>query len=143
MMKTYFEHVAEFHHKLQLPVSHAVGGPRYCGLMGPLEQMYRVEFLKEELLEFTQAWDQKDLAGCADALVDLVWVVLGTAHYMGLPFDQLWAEVYRANMEKRLRQEGDPIHKRGAVETIVKPEGWHPPDIEGVLKSWLNRKPTP
>lgn len=49
---------------------------------------------------------------------------------MGLPWQDLWDEVQRANMAK----ERGPTDKRGHSLDVRKPLGWEPPDIEGVLR---------
>src|SRR5687768_5098031 len=90
----------------------------------------RIEFLQEELNEFKEGVEEQDLAKQADALVDLVYVALGTADMLGLPWDWLWADVQRANMAK---ERG--ITKRGHLVDMVKPEGWVPPLTEWLLKS--------
>lgn len=94
---------------------------------------YRMQFIQEELQEFVDSHHAGDLVGMADALADLAWVVLGTAQFMHLPFDEVWAEVRRANMDKTLAVEEDNEHKRGCVERIRKPAGWRPPQLRDVL----------
>lgn len=95
---------------------------------------YRLKFLEEELDELRKAINERDLADVADALADIVWVALGTAHYFGLPFDHVWAEVRRANMDKvRVPRGNDPTQKNWRVDVITKPAGWQPPDITKVL----------
>lgn len=94
--------------------------------------------MKEELTELIEACEIGDLTGAADALADLCWVALGTAHYFGLPFDKVWEEVRRSNMEKRRWRDGDPVkaranHLKSMSPEIVKPLGWRPPDIDAVL----------
>ena len=88
----------------------------------------RVEFMQEELDEFKKAVESQDMAGLADALVDLVYVAKGTAVMMNLPWNVLWAEVQRANMDK-VRG----MTKRGHPVDVTKPEGWQPPHIDEVL----------
>lgn len=88
----------------------------------------RIEFLSEELNEFIEACKTQDLAEQADALVDLVYVALGTAVMLGLPWDELWADVQRANMAK-VRGVG----KRGHAVDCVKPLGWRPPMTNHIL----------
>jgi len=88
----------------------------------------RIDFLKEELEELELSVRDRDLGGQADALVDLVYVALGTAVMMGLPWQALWDEVQRANMSK-VRGVG----KRGMAVDLIKPEGWNPPDHETIL----------
>lgn len=104
----------------------------------------RARFLREELDEFIEAaglyYDDEqgfsvvdvaqDLAGMADALVDIVYVAKGTAVMMGLGevWPELWAEVQRANMAK---ERG--VGKRGNLVDCVKPIGWLPPDHASIL----------
>lgn len=93
---------------------------------------FRYTFLLEELTELRDAILDDDLPGVADALVDLVYVALGTAYLSGLPFDALWAEVQRANMSK-IRAASAEQSKRGSSFDVVKPENWTPPQIREVL----------
>lgn len=102
--------------------------------LGKLKE--RVEFMQEELDEFVDAsgltnqnYDSQDLAKQADALVDLVYVALGTAVMMGLPWDWLWDDVHRANMMK----ERGVTHRGHAVD-VKKPPGWKGPQGERILK---------
>lgn len=131
---TLFEVVATFHAKFGLPLAAHEGGSRRPALLSKTEFKYRLGFLREELDEFLESHVEGDLPGALDALVDLCWVAAGTAHYMGLPFDEALAEVARANMSKVLAEPGDGDHKRGAAERIRKPEGWRPPMIDRVLE---------
>lgn len=89
----------------------------------------RINFLAEELAELKTAVFNKDLPGQADALVDIVYVALGTAAMMGLPWGELWDDVQRANMAK-VRGVG----KRGNLEDVVKPPGWAPPNGSAILR---------
>lgn len=104
----------------------------------------RLVHLKEELNEFEQAYNAmyfasdplKELTPTADmldALCDLVWVALGTADVFGLPFELAWEEVKRANMSKKLAGD-ESLSTRRYRRDIIKPEGFVPPDIEGVMK---------
>ena len=90
----------------------------------------RVDFMKEELQEFIDATKTQDLAGQADALIDLVYVAKGTAIMLGLPWEELWVDVQRANMAKELREVhlGDS-HKLG----VFKPLGWQGPKTKSIL----------
>ena len=97
----------------------------------PVDFSQRVAFMEEEIEEMGQAYIDKDLVGVADALADLVYVALGTAHMMGIPFDAVFRVVHAANMQK---QRG--MTKRGMVYDAIKPEGWVGPEaqIETILK---------
>lgn len=93
----------------------------------------RTRFLAEELTEFSDAAAKGDLVGVSDALADIVYVALGTAHMMGLPFEDIWRAVQSANMNKRRG-----ITKRGNAIDAVKPEGWVGP--EAAIARALGRK---
>jgi predicted HAD superfamily Cof-like phosphohydrolase len=96
-----------------------------------------VNHLSEELDEIDKAWEEGNIVELADGLVDLVYVALGVAHKLGLPWDALFAEVHRANMTKR-RATSAAESTRGSIYDIVKPENFIPPQIEEVLrrKAW-------
>ena len=57
---------------------------------------FRTSFLLEELAEYTQAITKKDTAAALDALVDIVYIALGTAWLFNLPFEKAWEEVQKA-----------------------------------------------
>jgi len=123
-----FADVRAFHEKFKLTMS---GTP---SLLPPDLYHFRMNFMQEELDEFALAHKDGNLTDAADALIDLVYVVMGTAALMGLPWEALWDEVQRANMRKHRapRAGGDPTQRGGAYD-VVKPEGWTPPDIAKVL----------
>lgn len=138
-MSDYFSDVADFHVKFELPVSIESRSStfpkiRYPNLLSESEFNYRISFLFEEIRELIEGQGERNLAKVADSIVDAVYVLLGTAHYMGLPFDTLWEAVHRANMTKRPWREGDPIKPRNVQGLeIVKPEGWVGPNIQRIL----------
>jgi predicted HAD superfamily Cof-like phosphohydrolase len=88
----------------------------------------RINFMQEELDEFKRDYERGDLAGMADALIDLVYVVKGTAIEMGLPWEELWLDVQRANMAKVI----GTTH-RGIKIDVTKPPGWVGPQTEAIL----------
>lgn len=89
---------------------------------------FRIGFLREELQEFEESAGRDDLEGMADALVDIVYIALGTAHMMGLPWQRLWDSVQEANMAKRMAKPDGSDSKRGSPLDVVKPPGWVGPD---------------
>lgn len=94
---------------------------------------FRLKFMREELDEFIEGHTTGNMADTGDALVDLVYVALGTAVMMGLPFDEMWAEVQRANMTKE-RCTDPADSKRGSALDVIKPPGWTPPQHDVILK---------
>jgi predicted HAD superfamily Cof-like phosphohydrolase len=89
----------------------------------------RVVCMTEELNEFIDGINANDLAAQADALVDLVYFALGTANMLGLPWQDLWNDVQRANMAKV-----PGVTKRGHLVDCVKPEGWVGPKTLEILE---------
>lgn len=96
----------------------------------------KLQHLEEELKELTRAAEERNLAELADGLVDLVYVAMGFAASLGLPWQALWDAVHAANMAKERAQRASDS-KRGSVFDVVKPEGWTPPDIAGILRRTL------
>ena len=92
----------------------------------------RITLLKEELQEFITACIEDDIYEQADALVDLVYIALGTSNLMNLPFQELWDDVHRANMQK----ERGIKPSRNLKVDVVKPEGWIGPKTQEILKKY-------
>lgn len=86
----------------------------------------RLDLIEEEYAELLDGVVSRSLNETADAIIDLVYVVLGFGHTLGLPLDELWTEVHRSNIAKA----GGP---RRADGKVLKPEGWTPPNIVKVL----------
>lgn len=140
--KTLFELVGEFHRKFGFPVAGEDGNlPHLLDDEHAQTDVakFRRKFLLEEFNEFCSAQEEGDLLQIADALVDLVYVALGTAHYYGLPFDELFAEVQRANMDK-VRVESEDDYKGRSKFDVKKPVGWKGPDLGLIIAStFFNR----
>lgn len=123
------EMVEEFHRKYELEYK---GPPRNL----PEElSMFRRRFIQEELDEYHVSILNQDLPGQLDALVDLLYVVLGTAHLHGFPIREAFAAVHAANM-KKVRALRSTDSKRGSTYDVVKPEGWTAPDMQQVLDAF-------
>jgi len=128
-----FDAVGAFHHKFDLPsVTHNGPDPH---LISRDVAAFRWRFLMEEMTELLTAMNHNDLPEIADALVDLVYVALGTAHYYRLPWNELFAEVQRTNMLKERAELDGSNSKRSSALDVVKPPGWRPPDIAGILEA--------
>jgi len=120
-MQTNFQLVGEFRTKMQLPTS---TDPH---LLSAAETSYFARFIMEELSEYLRANEEGSLVDAADALIDLVYVTLGCAHAMGLPFDDLFAVVHKSNMQK-VPANQHMRSLRGSQYDVVKPSGWTPPE---------------
>lgn len=135
-----FDDVGDFHRKFGLPSVQPGGGaavPSYVAEFDEELYKFRLKFLKQELKELDDGWKAGDLAEVADALVDLVYVALGTAQLLGLPWQELWDEVQRANMSKvRAANAAESRAKtgRGHASDVVKPPDFVPPNVAGILE---------
>jgi len=120
-----FEKVGQFHAAV------GVGSPDGPTLAVPPRQLtLRQDLLDEEVAELRAAVAAGDLVAVADALADVVYVACGTAHVLGIPFDEVFAEVHRANMSK-LDADGEPV-LRGDGK-VLKGPSYVPPDVAGAL----------
>ena len=93
---------------------------------------FRLKFLLEELHELKVDASKDDMEGILDALVDLVYVALGTAWLLNLNFAGAWKLVHEANMAK-VRAERPEDSKRGSLFDVIKPKGWKKPDIGSLI----------
>jgi predicted HAD superfamily Cof-like phosphohydrolase len=116
----------------------------------------RLDFMLEELVEtahalgfvynpvddaFTMVNDVKDLPEALDGMVDLLYVLMGSAYLFGLLskrglftidtiFEQAWDRVQQANMQKvRCEAPG----KRGTAFDVKKPAGWKKPRLDDLV----------
>ena len=69
----------------------------------------RINLIKEELEELTEAMNNKDLLEVADALTDILYVTYGAGHAFGINLDKCFKEVQNSNMSK-LGEDGKPIY---------------------------------
>jgi predicted HAD superfamily Cof-like phosphohydrolase len=119
----------------------------------------RVRLMAEELGEVVEAIIRGDVVAYTDGLADLSYVTIGSAVQCGIPLAEAWTEVQRANISKFpiCRNCGGDGHYadeagsdlpnndcascdgrgrtvlRDANGKVLKPPGWTPPDIAGVL----------
>ena len=75
----------------------------------------RYDLIKEELDEFKEALDKKDIKEVADALTDILYVTYGAGHAFGIDLDKCFEEVQNSNMSK-LGEDGKPLYnEKGKV----------------------------
>lgn len=122
--KSNFGDVAEFHD--MLGYKHRERGPH---LLDAGHMAHRLSFLHEECTEMSAAYADGRTVDVFDALVDLVYVAMGTADMMGLPWEEGWRRVHAANMGKK---PGVKTGRSGGPDA-VKPEGWRAPDLSDLV----------
>lgn len=123
---------------------HVVADPELVDVAGGLQdwagickdnttstESLRARLMIEELAETIEAMREGNAVEIADGLVDLIYVVVGTAAHYGIDLAPVFDAVHTANMAKF--PEGKPIlDSQGKVK---KPKNWKPADVEAVLRA--------
>ena len=86
----------------------------------------RIDLIKEELEELTEAMKNKDLLEVADALTDILYVTYGAGHAFGIDLDKCFDEVQNSNMSK-LDENGKPIYNESGK--VMKGPKYFKPDL--------------
>ena len=86
----------------------------------------RLDLIKEELSELTEAMNNKDLLEVADALTDILYVTYGAGHAFGINLDKCFEEVQNSNMSK-LDVNGKPIYNEHGK--VMKGPNYFKPDL--------------
>ena len=86
----------------------------------------RIDLIKEELEELTDAMKNKDLLEVADALTDILYVAYGAGHAFGIDLDKCFDEVQNSNMSK-LGKDGNPIYNESGK--VMKGPNYFKPDL--------------
>jgi len=115
--------VMEFHDKMGVQFDPNIEDQDTCDL--------RLGLLMEECKELSDALGNRDTPAnrqaVADALGDILYVVLGAADVWCIDIGRVFAEIHRSNMTK------EPGHKR-ADGKILKGPNYSPPDLSFVGK---------
>ena len=86
----------------------------------------RLDLIKEELSELTEAMNNKDLLEVADALTDILYVTYGAGHAFGINLDKCFEEVQNSNMSK-LGEDVKPIYNEHGK--VMKGPNYFKPDL--------------
>lgn len=121
--------VLDFHEAFNLPRE-----PLPTAHVGDVVAHLRVRLLREEVEEFADATERRDIVAIADALADIVYVAFGSAITYGIDLDAVVREVHRANMSK-LDDAGRPVLREDGK--VLKSPRYRPPDVTAVLEGQL------
>jgi predicted HAD superfamily Cof-like phosphohydrolase len=110
--------VHEFHEKMGCTIGNS---------MAIRDVELRCSLIQEECNETLKAIREGNLKEAIDGICDTIYVLLGTAVAFGVPLAPFFREVHRSNMEKL----DGPVRADGKK---LKPEGWKPPDIQGLIE---------
>ena len=93
----------------------------------------RYDLISEELSEFKEAINKKDIKAVADALTDILYVTYGAGHAFGINLDKCFEEVQNSNMSK-LGEDGKPIYNdKGKV---MKGPNYFKPNLDKFVAWW-------
>lgn len=120
MSQDWYADVLEFHKAYGCAIGDK---PRWPS---PGLELLRQRLTDEEYKETGDAAASEDFPGLVDGHLDLIYILIGNLISFGVDPRPLWDEIQRANMSKL------PLRK-DAQGKVLKPPGWKPPDIEGLL----------
>ena len=90
----------------------------------------RIDLIKEELEELTEAMQDENLLEVADALTDILYVTYGAGHAFGIDLDKCFDEVQNSNMSK-LGEDGKPVYNEAGK--VMKGPNYFKPDLSKYL----------
>jgi predicted HAD superfamily Cof-like phosphohydrolase len=96
----------------------------------------RYKLLEEENREYLEACAAKDKKAIADALTDMMYVLIGTMRVHGFEAELMYkcfAEVHRSNMSK-LDENGKPVYRLDGK--ILKSQFYSPPALQPILTKY-------
>jgi len=87
----------------------------------------RIELIFEEAHEFRVGAEMKDIIRVADALGDLIYVILGAAVSYGIDMEPIFETIHKSNMSK---ESGFKSRSGKALKT----SSFAPPELREILK---------
>ena len=101
-----------------------------AGLSDAVTNKLRIDLIKEEFEELTEAMQDENLLEVADALTDILYVTYGAGHAFGIDLDKCFEEVQNSNMSK-LGDDGKPIYNEAGK--VMKGPNYFKPDLSKFL----------
>jgi predicted HAD superfamily Cof-like phosphohydrolase len=124
-MKNLIDKVEEFNTAFNLPIR------KQATNLNRNEIVFQYRLLLEELEEYADAAADGDLVEVADAIGDMLYVLLGTAISHGIQdkLEAIFNEIHRSNMSKL--EDGKPLHNE--YGKVIKSSSYSPPNIKFLL----------
>lgn len=124
-MKNLIDKVEEFNTAFNLPIR------KQATNLNRNEIVFQYRLLLEELEEYADAAADGDLVEVADAIGDMLYVLLGTAISHGIQdkLEAIFNEIHRSNMSKL--EDGKPLHNE--YGKAIKSSSYSPPNIKFLL----------
>lgn len=113
-------------------------GTAYLSAMFPITQTVRLPWERETvcdpILLYRACWTTMNTELQEQALSLLFWWCVATCWANGWPFREGWELVHAANMRKEPAKGDGSNSKRGSPYDVIKPPGWDPPDLSGLVR---------
>jgi predicted HAD superfamily Cof-like phosphohydrolase len=124
-MKNLIEKVEEFNTAFNLPIRKETTN------LDRNEIVLQYRLLLEELEEYADAAADGDLVEVADAIGDMLYVLIGTAIRHGIQdkLEDIFNEIHRSNMSKL--EDGKPLYNE--YGKVIKSSSYSPPNIKFLL----------
>lgn len=131
--KSYFELYNEFADACDIPQGSLIGRANLQAI-ALAERLVNEEVGETSiaLYHYTANPSLENLAGVADGIGDSIYVLCQLARSLGIPLDPVFGYIHTSNMLK-VGPDGKVVRREDGK--ILKPEGWRPPDIWGVLNT--------
>lgn len=113
------EQVKAFHQKYEVLINDRPT------IISPMLALCRTRYIIEEVGELAKAQTESNIVEIADALVDILYFVFGTALIYGLDLEPLFDEIQRSNMSKTGRCQ--------ITGKILKGDSYSPPDLRSLI----------
>lgn len=125
-MQRQIDQVAEFHEMFNVNIEDFPNFPHEKKIQ------LRKDIFTEEVKELHQAMDERNIVEVADAIIDCMYVLIGTAHEFGLQdiLIPMFDEVHRSNMSK-LDANAKPVLREDGK--VIKSELFTPPDLQTII----------
>jgi predicted HAD superfamily Cof-like phosphohydrolase len=89
----------------------------------------RLELIQEEVAELIAGVAKRDFENVAKELVDILYVVYGMGHALGISLDKCFAEVHRSNMSKL--EDGRVLYRPDGK--VMKGKDYSPAQLNGII----------
>jgi len=111
--------------------------PNKQGVYIPDELTYKldmIDILMDTYIKLEKHRDYENISNCFCSILTEIDIA---ANMCGIPFKVVFDEIHRSNMAKLMP---DGTVRRRADNKVMKPDGWTPPDIKGVIDKFYKEK---
>lgn len=125
-MDALFSKLLEFHKKFNIPTG------KFIGDTTPDKQALHYKLMLEELNEFKDGCDNKDIVEIADGLGDVLFVLISSVVAHGLTgcMEEIFDEICNSNMSK-LDKDGNVLYREDGK--IMRGENYFKPRIADII----------